>query len=108
MVPRELAKVELHCHLSGLLDPTMIAEIEADGGRLPVSREALLSAYPVTSREAFTRWLEVVNPLHGDLENFRRILEIHVGRLKRQNVIYTEIMIGPRELPDDRRALVES
>jgi len=31
-----IPKVELHCHLDGLVDPPMLRELQAQGVRLPI------------------------------------------------------------------------
>jgi adenosine deaminase len=102
----KLPKVELHCHLDGIVDPPMLEQLKASGQRLPLALEALLEAYPVDSFESFEKWHRTVSVLEGNLDNFRPILAIHAERLKKQGVGYAEIMIGSSEIPRDRDELV--
>jgi adenosine deaminase len=104
---QHLPKVELHCHVDGIVDPPMLREIEARGVSLPVTAEALRSAYPVTNFDEFIRWFGVAEPVEDDTENFKPILARHIERLKAQNVIYAEIMLGTSELPRDAGQLLE-
>src|SRR5436305_1847462 len=94
-------KVELHCHLDGILDPAMAQEIRREDPDFPVSPEGLALAYPVDSFEAFMRWGTYSEVLEGDLDTFRPVLARHVERLKAQGVVYAEIMAGSSEFPRD-------
>jgi adenosine deaminase len=101
-----ISKVELHCHLDGTIDPSMLREVQRRGLRLPVSPETLEAAYPVQGFDDFVRWFGVVKPFYGELEAFKPILSIHLERLRSQNVVYTEIMIPSSEIPRDKGELV--
>ncbi len=105
---RHLPKVELHCHVDGIVDPAMLRAIEARGLALPVSAETLAAAYPVRSLEAFINWFEVADPLEREEGCFHPILAQHIERLVAQNVVYAEIMLGTSELPRDGGRLVEA
>ncbi len=93
-----LSKVELHCHLDGVVDPAMLREMQKRGYAVPLSPEALEAAYPVRSFEEFTGWFKVAEAVEGSLENFKPILALQIERLKAQNVVYAEFMIGTSEL----------
>ncbi len=101
-----IPKVELHCHLDGLVDPPMLRELQAQGVRLPILPETLQAAYPVQSFDDFIQWGRAADPLEGDLDRFKPLLALHLGRLKSQNVVYTEIMIASSEIPRDKQELV--
>jgi adenosine deaminase len=101
-----LPKVELHCHLDGLIDPPMLREVQQRGGAWSIDPERLAAAYPVRSYDDFLNWGRAVASLEGDLERFRPFFALHLERLKAQNVVYTEIMIGSSEVPRDRAELV--
>jgi adenosine deaminase len=101
-----LPKVELHCHLDGIMDPPMLREIERRGVQLPVSSETLEAAYPIQSCEGFFNWGRAIRPLEGELERLKPFLAVHLERLKSQEVVYTEIMIASSEIPRDRQELV--
>ena len=98
---RTLPKVELHCHLDGILDPAMAREVRAEDPLFPVDPERFEQFYPVDSYESFMRWWECIAPLEGDLDRFRPILRRHIQRLKRQGVVYLELMVGGSEIPQD-------
>jgi len=104
---QHIPKVELHCHLDGIVDPAILREMEQQGYALPLRPEALQAAHPVRNFDEFKNYMEVAEAVEGDLENFKPILARHIERLKAQNVIYTEIMLGTSELPRDAGALVE-
>ncbi|MDP9238939.1 MAG: hypothetical protein M3P30_16350 [Chloroflexota bacterium] len=89
-----IAKVELHCHLDGIVDPMMLRDLRARGAALPLSAEALESSYPVNDFESFSRWFDVQQSMDGRLADYQPILAAHVARLRAQNVVYTEIMVA--------------
>jgi adenosine deaminase len=99
--------VELHCHVDGIVDPAMLREWQRRGHTPPLSPETLEAAYPVRTFDEFIRWFDVAEPIEGDPERFKPVLALHVERLKTQNVVYAEIMLGTSELPHDDGALVE-
>jgi adenosine deaminase len=105
--PETVPKIELHCHLDGIVDPPMLRELEAQGALLPILPETLQAAYPVQSYDDFVKWGRAAQSLEGDLGRFKPLLAVHLGRLKSQNVVYTEIMIGSSEIPRDRQELVD-
>jgi adenosine deaminase len=94
-----LPKVELHCHLDGIVDPGMLRELREQGHELPLSPEALETAYPVQGYDDFIRWFSIADAVNRDLDRFRPILALHIERLKAQRVVYTEIMIAGGEIP---------
>lgn len=104
---RHIPKVELHCHVDGIVDPAMLREIEGRGISLPVTAQALQAAYPVRNFDEFINWFRVADPIEGDPEHFKPVLAAHVERLIAQNVTYTEIMLGTSELPRDDGKLIE-
>jgi len=93
-----IPKVELHCHLDGIIDPTMLRDLQARGVTIPITAEALQRAYPVEDFESFSSWFDVQNGLAGGLDEYRPILAAHVERLRAQNVVYTEIMFASSEI----------
>jgi len=105
---RHIPKVELHCHLDGIVDPAMLREIQRRGVSLPLTPETLQAAYPVRNFEEFIRWFQTADAVEGDPERFKPILAAHIARLIAQNVIYTEIMMGTSELPRDDGKLIEA
>ena len=91
---KSIPKVELHCHLCGIVDPAMLREMEKQEHQPPVSPKALEAALPVQSFDDFANWWAVADPPELNLEGFKPILALHIERLKSQNVIYSEVMIS--------------
>ena len=98
----QLPKVELHCHIDGILDPLMLEDMERARVPYPITSRKLRSIYPNYGIDGFMRWFELVDTsFHQSFESFKPILERHVERLKAQNVVYAEIYVGAIELPPD-------
>lgn len=100
-------KVELHCHLDGILDREMVAHIRRGDPGFPIDPDEFERAYPVEGFEDFFRWWSFIEPIEGELDNFYPIMAKHIERLKAQNVVYTEVMIAGGELPQDKIEAVE-
>jgi adenosine deaminase len=103
-----LPKVELHCHLDGIVDPPLLRELQRRGITLPLTPEALAAAYPVTDFASFVRWFEAGHPLAGALASYQPIIAQHIERLRAQRVVYAEIMVASGELPLDPAAAVDA
>ena len=95
---QSVPKVELHCHLDGILDPAMVRGLNARGIELALSAETLACAYPVDDFESFSRWFDVQRALGSSLNAYRPILAAHAERLRAQNVVYAEIMVAASEI----------
>jgi adenosine deaminase len=104
---RLLPKVELHCHLDGILDPVILRDILRDDPTFPIDPTEFERAYPVDGYERFFAWWNYIRPLEG-LEHFYPIVSSHIARLKAQKVRYAEIMIASGELPQDGAGAVEA
>jgi adenosine deaminase len=87
-----LPKAELHCHADGMLDSALLADLVAEGHALPISPDELA---PITSRE---EWLAQAPLFDRALAPVERVLplviEHHVRRLRRQNVVHAEVMVS--------------
>jgi len=94
MTYKNISKVELHCHLDGILDPIMLLEMQRNGHTTPVNYEALQAVLPVHTFEDVVKWFDVADPPELNLEGFKPILACHIERLKSQKVIYSEIMVS--------------
>ena len=97
-----IPKVELHCHLDGVVDAATLRSMVDAGLDVPVAPEALAAVSPAQDFEGFLRWFGVADALEGDIDNYRPVIAAHVERLKAQNVVYAEVFIGQSELPRDR------
>lgn len=106
-------KAELHCHGWAVVDPAILTAIRDRGHNIPISPEDLSAATPTTTFAEFTRWHRTLQPLRTNFEAFKVALQIHVDRLKLQNVTYAEIMFGTSPLglnqglvPDDAAVMI--
>ncbi len=88
-----LPKAELHCHLDGVLDPTIARAIRKEDPTCPVDITALENTYPVRGIEKFFKWFEHVIPIESQLRYLGLLACQHVVRLKTQNVRYAEWML---------------
>jgi adenosine deaminase len=100
-------KAELHCHLDGIPGLAMVQEIRQQDPTFPINPMAFKQAGPIESPESFFAWLEVIDPIEGELDHFYPILGRHISALKAQSVRYAEIMIGSSEIPGDTGEALE-
>ncbi len=100
-------KVELHCHLDGILDLAMARDICRDDPTFPIKPDQFERAYPITDFESFFSWWHYIVPITGELAYFYPILARYIERLKTQKVHYSEVMIAAGELPRDSVEAVE-
>jgi adenosine deaminase len=103
-----IEKVELHCHLDGVLDAAMLTELRSKGLNFGLSPEELRAVYPVTSKED---WLAgycatVLSHLEPREERLLPILETYIDRLRKQNVVYAELMLNGLLSPEKDTDLV--
>jgi len=95
-----LPKVELHCHLLGVISPGILAELRRKGVPVLVEPDVLAENYPVTDLNSFRRWVDVLKPYQCPApELMRPILAAHIDSLIAQHVVYTEIMLSPTMFP---------
>lgn len=101
-------KIELHCHLEGILDPIIFWDIYQDDPHLPIDPGSIERVYPAETHESFLQWLDFIKSIEGKLDNFYLILDRYIERAKAQRVLYLELMIGSSEIPRDKvRAIDE-
>jgi len=106
---RELPKVELHCHLLGVIRPALLERVRREGGPILVTPEALAKTYPVCGLSAFQHWLEILRPYQSaSVEAMRPIMAAHVSDLIAQRVVYAEIMLSPSMFPRERAAMLDA
>jgi aminodeoxyfutalosine deaminase len=104
-----LPKVELHCHLLGVISPALLARIRGEGGKILVEPETLAAVYPVSDLDSFRRWVDILKPYQAAPEEaMRPLLATHISDLIAQRVVYTEIMLSPTIFPRERLALLEA
>lgn len=105
---QRLPKVELHCHLDGVISPAMARQIRQQDPNFPLDPALLQQAYPVDTYEQFVAWWQYIEPIAQNLAHLYPILAAYVAQLKQQNVVYAEIMIAGGNLPNDIGAAVEA
>ena len=71
---KALPKVELHCHLDGILDRAMLKEIVRHDPAFPIDPAEFERAYPVEGLESFWNWWKFIDPIEGELDHFYPIL----------------------------------
>ena len=102
-----MQKVELHCHLDGLVDPPMLAELKKRGLGAGMDPEALGAIVPVGSVEQWMgEYAAMVLPCLTPPERLGTHLEIHIQNLIRQRVVYAEVMVSGMLLPLEGEAKV--
>jgi adenosine deaminase len=103
-----IPKVELHCHLDGILDAEILAEMHDAGIARDVSLDELRDATPVRSYDEFIHWGRMHDMrIEGDIDNFRIGSARHIARLRAQRVVYAEMMIGSSEIPGDGGMMID-
>ena len=103
-----LPKVELHCHLDGIISPAMAQAIREQDTTFPLTPETLAQAYPVTDYDSFVNWWSFIKPVSGELAYAYPILGNYITQLKAQHVRYLEVMIAGGQLPRDSKQAVEA
>jgi len=106
---RTLPKVELHCHLLGVINPILLSQSRSNGNAVLVEPNILQTSYPVSSLEKFKRWLELVKPYQSECADLMRpFLAAHIANLIAQHVVYTEIMLSPTIFPREPDAFLRA
>jgi adenosine deaminase len=93
-----IPKVELHCHLDGIVDPAILRDLHSRGIDVGMSADELERAYPVNDFESFGRWFDAQKGFGSGVDAYRPILAAHAERLRAQNVVYAEIMVAASEI----------
>jgi adenosine deaminase len=97
-----VAKVELHCHLLGVVTPARLARIRSGGGTILVEPDALRSASPIVDVASFQRWFDVLKPYQAaSADAMKPVLAAHVSDLVVQRVVYAEVMVSPAMFPSE-------
>lgn len=85
----------------------MIRAIRQKNPSYPINPEEFEKAYPVHDYKTFFDWYQYIDPIEGELDYFYPILARHIDHLKKQSVLYTEIMIPAGEIPADNLKAIE-
>lgn len=102
-----LPKVELHCHMDGILTTQMARDIRAIDPDFPVAPEDFAPYFPIHDVDSFFRWWGVAKPIDGKIHHYYPIISRYIDHLKAQNVHYFEVMIALGELPGDTLEVVD-
>mgnify|MGYP001158766554 FL=1 len=98
-------KVELHIHLEGAASPAFVREICQSSGKQTPEVFDKSGNYNWQNFEQFLRIYEVVTNLFLNEENFEALIRHVLDKQVKENVIYTEIFLGPHlwsERPSER------
>jgi adenosine deaminase len=102
-----MPKIELHCHLDGVLDREMARAICAEIPNFPIQPEDFGHGSRVHDLQSFLTWWGIVEPLKG-LALLRPVLRHHAARLKESRVVYAEIMVSAGNVPLDPMEAIET
>lgn len=106
---KELPKVELHCHLLGVITPKLLHQLQAANDYRLVPVEPLARLLPVRDTTAFREVLQLLAPYQkASWIDYQPILTYHIQQLIAQQVVYTEIMISPLMFPQTTAQMIEA
>ncbi|WP_299891848.1 hypothetical protein [uncultured Ruegeria sp.] len=96
MDPEEIRKAELHCHLIGVIDASLLNKLPHFGSDPLLDPTEILPPEKVNGQDGFLAWLESLGPYrNASWTAFLPIVQAHLNNLRKQNVVYAEIMISP-------------
>ncbi|MCH9808530.1 MAG: hypothetical protein K0U74_12425 [Alphaproteobacteria bacterium] len=96
MVHETVPKVELHCHLIGVLNSALLGDLAKAGEKVLVEPCGVTPVGWGEGADGFANWLVRVDPYKSaSWRQFLPILGWHIERLVAQNVVYAEMMISP-------------
>lgn len=108
MVHEAVPKVELHCHLIGVLNARLLKAMRAAGNPVLVAPDDVTPVGKDEGAIGFARWLERVEPYKSaDWRTYLPIIAWHMGRLVEQGAVYAELMISPLMFPRDLSSAVD-
>ena len=89
-------KAELHCHMGLAIDAAMLRTAQQRGVALPFAPEDLEARLPVRDWAHFGEINDFMRPLRSPQWPglYALFMQLHIERLRVQNVRYTEIAIG--------------
>ena len=64
-----LSKVELHCHMDGILDPGMLRDLRRSDPTFPILPEEFEKAYSITDIQSFFGWWNFIRPFECSMES---------------------------------------
>jgi adenosine deaminase len=96
----KIPKIELHCHLDGILSADVTAEIRKLRPDYPLQPQDFANK-SVQDYDSFWQWWSILTPVRKQLRLLFPALQVYISRLKRQNVRYLELMIGSSDAGSD-------
>lgn len=94
-----IPKIELHCHLEGILARDVVAAIRESYPHYPLRPEDFTRS--VRDYDSFWQWWETITPIGKELDHLLPALQVYIARLKAQHVRYFELMISSSFIPKD-------
>ncbi len=95
MIIDRIEKVELHCHIDGLLCPSYVKTLQAKGFCNKLDLGQMQRLYPVKSLDDWFRLCEYLDPyVNNNGELLLKVLRLYLRDLALQNVKYSEITLS--------------
>ena len=92
---RRLPKAELHCHIDGVIGPSLLDDLDTRGITHRISRRELERLWPTGTLDT---WVEYLSLLDSHIQNNGRflleVLRSYVTGLKRDGVVYSEMFLS--------------
>lgn len=108
MVHEAVPKVELHCHLIGVLTPALLRDLRSEEHSILVEPDAAAPVRLGEGPDGFGQWLTRVEPYKSaGWRTYLPILGWYIDRLIEQRVVYAEMMISPMMFSRDFGELAE-
>ncbi len=102
METKSIPKIELHCHLVGVIDAPLLRTVQRNGEAALIAPEEVLPPPATKGIEGFGAWLQSLGPYRfANYTEFTPILRAHIENLVDQNVTATEITMSPVMFPGD-------
>ena len=105
---KQIPKVELHCHLLGVINPPLLENLNKKGHELLIPKDQIHTVSTIQCKEDFQHWVDWLKPYQSATWiAYQPIIAGHLESLVDQNVKYAELMISPLMFPSQRNELVK-
>ena len=93
---KQIPKVELHCHLLGVINPPLLENLNKKGHELLIPKDQIHTVSTIQCKEDFQHWVDWLKPYQSATWiAYQPIIAGHLESLVDQNVKYAELMISP-------------